>query len=143
MTPSARLPSIVALLADDPWGTSRESASLPACLQARDEIAPNPVCQRIAAKDAGRSVATCRQHIPPGVPDNAGRRALIGAALAASDLRSTGIGARLLAACEIRAQPARCPCLPPTPWLQSVSHRHQEIPTRHLALLLLPSILGG
>lgn len=100
----ADVPAIIALLTDDPLGTSRESAAIAVYLRAFDEIAANPVYQLIVAEDAGQIVATCQLTILSGLSRNGSRRALIEAVRTAADRRSTGIGTRLMAECETRAR---------------------------------------
>lgn len=102
----ADVPAIVALLADDPLGQGRETAAQAAYLAAFDEIEANPMHQLIVVEDAGKVVATCQLTILSGLSRGGARRALVEAVRVAEDQRSQGLGARLMAECEIRARNA-------------------------------------
>ena len=104
----ADVPEIVALLADDPLGKGREGAAPQAYLNAFDEIAANPMHQLIVGEAGGRIIACCQLTILSGLSRGGGRRALVEAVRVASDLRSQGIGALLMAECEVRARAAGC-----------------------------------
>ena len=93
----ADLPVIVALLADDPLGQTREGAPMAAYQAAFDEIAADPHCQVIVGEVAGRIVATCQLTILRGLSRGGARRALVEAVRVAADRRSEGIGAALMA----------------------------------------------
>lgn len=102
----ADVPEIVALLADDPLGKAREGADADAYMQAFDDIAANPAHQLIVGETAGRIVACCQLTILAGLSRGGSRRALVEAVRVATDLRSQGIGALLMAECEARARAA-------------------------------------
>ncbi len=94
------------MLADDPLGQGREGADLAPYLAAYDEIAANPAHQVIVGEIAGRIVATCQLTILAGLSRQGAKRALVEAVRVQADLRSHGIGAALMAECEIRARAA-------------------------------------
>lgn len=102
----ADVPAIVALLTDDTLGKGREGADPQAYLKAFDDIAANPMHQLIVGEDGGRVVACCQLTLLAGLSRGGGRRALVEAVRVAADLRSQGIGARMMAECEARARAA-------------------------------------
>lgn len=102
----ADLPAILALLADDPLGQGRETAEIAPYLAAYDQLAANPMHQLIVGDLAGRVVATCQLTILHGLSRQGMTRALLEAVRVAPDLRSTGIGAALIAEVEARARAA-------------------------------------
>lgn len=102
----ADVPAIVALLADDPLGQGRETASLAPYLAAFAEIAANPMHQLIVGAMAGEIVATCQLTILAGLSRQGAKRALVEAVRTAAHLRSQGIGAAMMAECEARARAA-------------------------------------
>jgi GNAT superfamily N-acetyltransferase len=104
----ADVPDIVALLTDDPLGKGREGAEAEAYLQAFDDIAANPMHQLIVGDSDGRIVACCQLTILAGLSRGGSRRALVEAVRVATDLRSKGLGALLMAECEARARAAGC-----------------------------------
>jgi N-acetylglutamate synthase-like GNAT family acetyltransferase len=97
------VPAIVRLLTDDPLGKGREGAAAEAYLNAFDDIAANPMHQLIVGEDEGRVIACCQLTILAGLSRGGSRRALVEAVRVAADLRSQGIGARMMADCEARA----------------------------------------
>ena len=104
----ADVPVIVALLADDPLGQSREAADLQPYLAAFDEIAATPMHQLIVAERDGRVIAFCQLTILAGLSRGAGRRALVESVRVAGEMRGSGVGAALMAECETRARKAGC-----------------------------------
>lgn len=100
--------AIVGLLADDPLGKGREGAALDAYLAAYADIAANPMHQLIVGEDADRIIACCQLTVLAGLSRGGSRRALVEAVRVAGDLRSQGIGAKLMAECETRARAAGC-----------------------------------
>ncbi len=100
------VPAIVELLTDDPLGKGREGAAAEAYLNAFDDIAANPMHQLIVGEDEGRVIACCQLTILAGLSRGGSRRALVEAVRVAADLRSQGIGARMMADCEARARAA-------------------------------------
>ena len=102
----ADLPAIVALLADDPLGQGREGGDLDVYLAAFEAIAAHPMHQIIVGDLDGRVVATCQLTLLHGLSRQGMTRALVEAVRTAPDLRSTGIGAALMAEAETRARAA-------------------------------------
>ncbi len=102
----ADVPRIVALLADDPLGATREGAEMAAYLAAFDEIEANVMQQMIVVEEAGAIIGCCQVTILPGLSRGGARRALVEAVRVAASRRSQGIGARLMAECELRARDA-------------------------------------
>lgn len=102
----ADVPQIVALLADDPLGAAREGADMAAYLAAFDAIEANPMHQLIVVEAEGAVVGCCQLTILSGLSHGGARRALVEAVRVAKPLRGQGIGARLMAECEIRARDA-------------------------------------
>ncbi len=100
------VPAIVALLADDPLGAARESATLAPYEAAFARIAASADMHLIVGERQGRVVATYQLAIMPGL-SNAGRtRATLEAVRVAAELRSQGVGALLVADAEARARAA-------------------------------------
>lgn len=102
----ADVPEMVALLSDDPLGKGREGADMKAYLAAFDEIEANPMHQLIVVEQAGRVIGCCQLTILSGLSRGGARRALVEAVRVAKDRRSSGIGAKLMAECEVRARSA-------------------------------------
>ena len=100
------VPAIVALLADDPLGRVREGAEAGAYLAAFAAIAANPMHQLIVGEVDGRIAACAQLTILHGLSRGGARRALVEAVRVAEDLRSQGLGADLMAECEVRARAA-------------------------------------
>lgn len=100
------VPAIVALLADDPLGQTREGASAEVYLTAYDKIAANPAHQLIVGVTEGRVIACAQLTILHGLSRGGSVRALVEAVRVAADLRGQGIGAALMAECEARARTA-------------------------------------
>lgn len=93
------LPTIVALLADDELGKAREDASLPLdprYLAAFEAIAADPNQRQIVADLDGRVVGTMQLSFLPGIASRGGWRGQIEAVRIASDLRSQGLGRRMI-----------------------------------------------
>lgn len=100
------VPALVAMLADDPLGAARETADMAPYLAAYDAIAASPAQHLIVGEVDGRIVATCQLTLLPGLSRQGATRALVEAVRVASDLRSSGIGAALMAEAEARARAA-------------------------------------
>jgi N-acetylglutamate synthase-like GNAT family acetyltransferase len=98
------VPEIVALLTDDPLGRGREGRAPAAYLAAFDEIEANPMHHLIVAEDAGSIIGCCQLTLLSGLSRGGARRALVEAVRVAPEMRSRGIGARLMAECEARAR---------------------------------------
>lgn len=103
---AADLPALVAMLSDDVLGRARESADMAPYEAAFAEIAADPRQQLIVGEDGGRIVATCQLTLLPGLSRKGARRALVEAVRVVADLRSSGIGAALMAEAEARARVA-------------------------------------
>ena len=100
------VPALVAMLTDDPLGQGRETADLAPYLAAFDRLTANPMHQLIVGDLGGRVVATCQLTLLHGLSRQGMTRALLEAVRVAPDLRSTGIGAALMAEVEARARAA-------------------------------------
>ena len=98
--------ALVALLSDDALGAARESTDMAPYLAAFDAIAASPAQQLIVGEAEGRIVATCQVTLLPGLSRQGATRALVEAVRVAGDLRSSGIGAALMAEAEARARAA-------------------------------------
>lgn len=100
--------AVVALLADDALGTTRESADLAPYLAAYDAMQDEAGNQLIVGEADGRVVATYQLTFISGLSLKATRRAQVESVRVAADLRSRGIGAALMADAEARARAAGC-----------------------------------
>jgi GNAT superfamily N-acetyltransferase len=103
--------SIVALLADDDLGRSRETVTSPvhdSYVCAFEEMQSHPgITELVAASETG--VVGCLQlSILPGLARCGSRRALIEAVRVASHCRNRGIGQLLVSAAVDRARAADC-----------------------------------
>ncbi len=103
---AADLPAIVAMLTDDILGKVREGHDMAPYQTAFAEIEADPASRLIVGEDAGRIVATCQLTIIPGLSRKGAKRALVEAVRVLADLRSSGIGAALMAEVEARARAA-------------------------------------
>lgn len=103
---AADLPAIVAMLTDDILGKVREGHDMAPYQTAFAEIAGDPASRLIVGEDEGRIVATCQLTIIPGLSRRGARRALVEAVRVLADLRSSGIGAALMAEVEAQARAA-------------------------------------
>lgn len=95
----ADLPVIVAMLAADQIGGRRDDPSEPidpAYIAAFDAIAAAPHERLIVAEQHGRVVGTMQLSLLPGLLDRGAWRGQIEAVRVADDLRSAGIGARMI-----------------------------------------------
>ena len=102
----ADVPAIVALLADDPLGSTREGAPPQTYLAAFDDIAANPAHQLIVGTDGDDVIACAQLTILAGLSRGGAKRALVEAVRVAGDRRSLGLGAALMAEVEARARAA-------------------------------------
>lgn len=100
------VPALVAMLADDALGRARETDDMAPYLAAFDSIASDPRQHLIVGDIAGRVVATCQVTLLPGLSRQGATRALVEAVRVVADLRSTGLGAALMAEAEARARAA-------------------------------------
>jgi GNAT superfamily N-acetyltransferase len=102
------VPSVVALLADDSLGATRETADPAPYLAAFDAMAAEAANHLIVAEDHGRIVATYQITYISGLSLRAARRAQVESVRVAADLRGRGIGAALMADAMSRAHAAGC-----------------------------------
>jgi GNAT superfamily N-acetyltransferase len=98
--------AIVAMLADDPLGQSREAQDPAPYLAAFDEIAANPMHQLIVGEIDGKIVATCQLTLLAGLSRQGAKRALVEAVRVAAPQRGQRIGEALMAEAETRARAA-------------------------------------
>lgn len=104
----ADVPAVVALLADDALGASREGGDLAHYLAAFDAMQTEGGNILIVGEDGGRVIATYQITFITGLSLRATRRAQVESVRVATDLRGRGIGAALFADAEARARAAGC-----------------------------------
>ncbi|RKN43188.1 GNAT family N-acetyltransferase [Streptomyces hoynatensis] len=93
----ADVPEIVAMLADDVLGATRENPADPApYLAAFERIAADPNQHLLVAERDGRTVGTLQLAILHGLSRRGASRALIEAVRVRSEERGAGIGGRLI-----------------------------------------------
>lgn len=103
----ADVAAVVALLADDALGRTRESADLGPYLAAFDAMQGQPGnCLHVAEDETGAVVACYQLTVIDGLSLTAARRAQIEGVRVAAHLRGQGVGAALLADAEARARAA-------------------------------------
>ncbi len=105
------LEAVVALLADDVLGATRECAALPLArryVDAFDAIVADPHQELVVGERDGEVVATLQLTCIPGIGLGGAWRGLIEAVRVASPLRGRGIGKRLIAHAVARAQERGC-----------------------------------
>ncbi|MGH1423341.1 MAG: GNAT family N-acetyltransferase [Pseudooceanicola sp.] len=103
------VPAVVALLADDSLGATRESsADLAAYLAAFDAMQSEAANQLFVAEADGQIIATYQLTFISGLSLRATRRAQIESVRVAARMRSSGIGADLMADAQSRAHAAGC-----------------------------------
>jgi GNAT superfamily N-acetyltransferase len=91
------LPEIVALLAADQLGVTREVADdLAPYLSAFEAITADPAHLLVVAVDAGRVIGTMQLSFIPGLARRGAWRAQIEAVRVHEDVRSRGVGARMI-----------------------------------------------
>lgn len=92
------LVAIVALLADDPLGATRESAgaSFQAYQEAFQEIEADPNNMVLVAEDAGKVIGCAQVTFIANLSFEGGRRALIEAVRVADDHQGRGLGRALM-----------------------------------------------
>jgi ribosomal protein S18 acetylase RimI-like enzyme len=97
---SGDIPTIVAMLADDALGRSRERIEdplPPSYLQAFEQVARDPNIQLVVAEGEGGEVIGCLQLcILPGLSSQGASRGLIEDVRVAAHCRSRGIGEQLV-----------------------------------------------
>lgn len=119
----ADLAAIVAMLADDPLGQTRERSELPLDAryqQAFDEIVADPAQSLVVATVADAVVGCLQLTIIPGLSRLGAKRALIEAVRIAATHRGQGIGEKMIAWARDIATQAGC-CL-----LQLTTDRSRE-----------------
>jgi len=89
------VPAIVAMLADDPLGATRESPGDPAYAAAFAEIDRDERQYLAVAEVDGEVVGTLQLTLIPGLSRRGGTRALIEAVRVRSDRRGSGLGREL------------------------------------------------
>lgn len=108
----ADLAALIGLLADDMLGQSREVISdppLPAYVTAFAAVLDNPYDTMVVAEtEDGRVVGCAQLTILNGISRQGARRGLIESVRIASDLRSAGVGERLVGELVARAKAANC-----------------------------------
>lgn len=100
--------AVVALLTDDDLGARREVSDLAPYLAAFDAMTAEGNNHLIVGDQDGVIVATYQLTFITGLSLRAARRAQVESVRVASNLRSTGIGAALMADAETRARAAGC-----------------------------------
>jgi ribosomal protein S18 acetylase RimI-like enzyme len=101
--------AIVAMLADDQFGRTRERIEEPlpkAYFDAFERLSSDPNIQLVVAEEGGAAVGCLQLCILPGLSTQGASRALIEDVRVASDRRSRGIGEQLVqwAVAEARAR---------------------------------------
>lgn len=105
------LPAIIALLADDAIGATREQAGHdldPAYRRAWDDIEADPHNEVLVADADGRVVATLQLTVIPNLSRGGTRRAQIEAVRVAADLRGSGLGTAFIEWTLQRARDRGC-----------------------------------
>lgn len=95
----ADLPAIVAMLADDPLGATRESGNdpfAPHYVTAFEAIERDHNQRLVVGEDAQGVNAVCQITLVPGLSRNGATRALLESIRVASRCRGQGVGERLL-----------------------------------------------
>ncbi|MGW8950527.1 GNAT family N-acetyltransferase [Streptomyces sp. NPDC055709] len=93
----ADIPAIVAMLADDPLGTRRESPDdLTPYTAAFDRLAEDPNQHLVVAEREGRIVGTLQLTVIPGLSRRGATRAVIEGVRIHADERGGGLGGRLI-----------------------------------------------
>lgn len=106
---TADLPAIVAMLADDPLGATREGGpDDESYRRAFSEIDADPHQQLIVGVRDGEVVATMQLTVIPGLSRRGIRRALIEAVRVRGDQRGAGVGRELIAHAIEHARSAGC-----------------------------------
>ncbi len=103
--------AIVALLADDLLGQTRESSDLSPYLDMFDRIAGNEMHEIVVGDNNGDVMACYQISFLDGLSLRATRRAQIEGVRVSSALRGRGYGTRLLLDAELRARAAGCSLL--------------------------------
>lgn len=107
----ADVAGVVALLADDRLGATRETAGLDAYLAAFDAMQGETGNRLIVGEDEDGLAATYQITFISGLSLRAARRAQIESLRVRASLRGQGVGAALVADAEARARAAGCSLL--------------------------------
>lgn len=99
---------VVALLADDALGATRELGDMTTYLAAFDAMQTEGHNHLIVGEQAGVVIATYQLTLITGLSLRASRRAQVEAVRVAVELRGLGIGGLLMADAEARARAAGC-----------------------------------
>ena len=103
--------AVVALLADDVLGRTREGADLAVYLAAFDAMQAEGHNQLIVAEQDGCVVACYQLIVMSGLSLGGSRRAEIEGVRVGAELRGQGVGAQLIADAEAQARAAGCALL--------------------------------
>jgi GNAT superfamily N-acetyltransferase len=91
------IPSVVAMLADDPLGAQRESPDdLAPYLSALERVSGDPNQHLVVGERDGRVVGTLQLTIIPGLSRRGATRSIIEAVRIHSDERGSGLGTQLI-----------------------------------------------
>ncbi|WP_427921275.1 N-acetyltransferase family protein [Streptomyces sp. cg40] len=91
------VPAIVAMLADDPLGSQRESPDdLTPYLAALERLTADPNQHLVVAVREGRVVGTLQLTVIPGLSRRGSTRSIIEAVRVHADERGSGLGTRLI-----------------------------------------------
>ena len=91
------LPAIIAMLADDPLGATRETpADLTPYQRAFEAIEADPNQVLVVADRNGEAIGTLQLTIVPGLSRQGASRGLVEAVRVAASARSTGLGTTLM-----------------------------------------------
>jgi GNAT superfamily N-acetyltransferase len=93
---AADLPALVALLADDPLGATREAADLAPYERALAAVDADPAHLLVVAEDGGTVVGTLQLSFLPGLSRGGALRAQVEGVRVAAAARGRGLGAALL-----------------------------------------------
>ena len=105
----ADLPAVVALLADDVLGRTRDRAVVDEAYErAFRQITEDPRNQLIVADDGGEVVAVLQVTYIPGLGRHGAERALVESVRVRADRRGQGLGARLMTWVVDRARERGC-----------------------------------
>ena len=104
----ADLPAIVALLADDPLGATREASELEPYRAAFAAIAANPDDMILVAEEAGRILGVLQLTFLPGLARGGAVRAQVEGVRVAAAARGRGLGRRMFEEVFARARARGC-----------------------------------
>jgi GNAT superfamily N-acetyltransferase len=102
------VPAIVALLADDPLGATRERPGDPAYAAAFAALAADPNQLLVVAEDGGEVVGTLQLTVIPGLSRLGATRGQLEAVRVRADQRGSGLGAALVEWACARAAERGC-----------------------------------